>query len=104
MADFDGDGIPNGIEYILGGDPTRRNTAHLRPTFDMGGDSDYIHLTHGISRSAREDPDLSVVVLYSMDLQTWTAATHDPEGSGITIDAAEALEGDHYLVTVSLPR
>jgi hypothetical protein len=69
-ADPDADGLPNLLEYALGGTPTNPASAPL-PTLQVSGVSPQpTHLQLTFSRLA--DPDLTYEVQASADLLTWT--------------------------------
>ena len=97
--DSDNDGIPNGIEFVLGGDPSGpdSDSSSLLPT----GTRDGTHLVIVFRRtdaSIGDDP----VVQYGSTLDDWTPAVDDVE------DVAIEVEDDFYdtgidKVTVRLP-
>lgn len=68
MADPDRDGVPNLLEYALGGNPTTPGRAHLPAMgqVDIAGED---HLTLTFQRIA--DPDLVYEVWASTDLVDW---------------------------------
>lgn len=98
-ADSDNDGIPNGIEFVIGGDPS-------------GPDSDSNHLlqpvekndTHLVFVYRRTDKSIgdNPRVEYGSDLEGWTTARHEVDG--VTIETVDDFYGDDIArVTVSLP-
>lgn len=97
-VDFDNGGVPTGLEWVYGGDPTSSNDdATITPIID---DSDPQGLTFTFRRSAKAaaDPNTSISVLYGSDLTGWTPAeengttivtTVTPDGFGTGIDRVE---------------
>ncbi|MDB6076283.1 MAG: hypothetical protein JWO82_30, partial [Akkermansiaceae bacterium] len=68
-ADPDGDGIKNGIEFVIGGNPKVADTANL-PTAVRDSSGNLVFTFRRTSASAYLNPG----VQYSADLVTWTAA------------------------------
>ena len=99
--DPDGDALPNGIEYVVGGLPNVNDAADLAPILDTS-DPDHVRFIYRLSALAKEDTDLTVEVLYGDELSGWTVATHDPGGTGVTISMTPMNAYDLY--TVSIPR
>ena len=102
--DSDNDGIPNGLEWILGGNPTHNDTPSIRPTVtgSVGGG-----LTLVFNRaSASVPPETTLVVEWGSDLNplanTLTIGTTDvgPSGNNPTIDIDAPTTGQ---VTVNIP-
>jgi autotransporter-associated beta strand protein len=99
-VDSDGDGIPNGIEFVIGGDPSGpgSDSSGLLPTASTTA----THLVFVFRRSddsAAYDP----VVEYGSNLTGWTVA----EGgvNGVTIlEEDDAFGTDIDRVTVTIPR
>ena len=102
--DFDGDGLPTGIEYVVGGDPTVSDAAEIAPTFDHTTDPDNFLFIYRLSDLAAADPSLTVAVEYSSTLADWIVAGHDPAETGVTISVSDVPGEDHDLVTVAIPR
>jgi hypothetical protein len=69
-ADPDGDGIPNILEFALGGDPLIPNTAAL-PAMSMVSHDNTPHLRLSVPRNP-EATDLIFTVEVSADLITWS--------------------------------
>ena len=66
-ADPDSDGMPNGAEYILGGNPTAPDTSG-RPTVTSGGGNMVITFPRD---DTSETPDVTLTVETGTDLVTW---------------------------------
>jgi hypothetical protein len=88
-ADYDGDGIPNGIEQVLGSDPTVRNSQSLLFQYDLQGN----YLVLQFDRSIYVDP-AKVFAESSIDLQQWstTGISYDDMGpASSTTELIQAL-------------
>lgn len=99
-VDSDGDGIPNGIEFVIGGDPSSPNSDSngLLPTITV----DATNLNF-IYRRADAAAGYNPFVEYSSSLGVWTMA--DPGVDGVFIEE----DGDFYgpgvaRVIVHIPR
>jgi hypothetical protein len=105
--DFDQGGLPTGIEWVVGGDPTNpHDDAALAPTFDTVSDPDgkllYIFRR---SQEAHDDPDTTITAQYSNNMTDWTTALHQGSGSGdITISGIDDGYGPGIdKITIALP-
>ncbi len=78
-ADFDGDGIPNGVEYVLGTDPTSGATPMPMPTL-VGGPGGFFQYILTLSPDAACDPHAQVTAECSEDMLTWTPMTEVSPG------------------------
>ena len=104
-ADFDGGGLPTGIEWVVGGNPTQGgDDAGLTPTINNTADPDGKFLfTYRRSDAANLDPNTTIAVEYGGALTGWSAAVHQGTGANqITITEAPDDPG-FSLVTVALP-
>ena len=87
-ADIDGDGLPNGIEFVLGSDAQVSSLAKL-PTFVRNGNGDFVFTFQRTERSAYLNP----VVEYSTTLigGSWTtfggAVVSTPVDGSATVTA-----------------
>ncbi len=93
-ADPDNDGLPNGIEFVLGEDPTAASQANL-PSCSLVGDK-LIYIFRRSDASAYLNPVVQIAP--TLDTAIWTQVT-----TGIVVDA------DYYApgiarVTVTIPR
>jgi alpha-galactosidase len=105
-ADFDRGSLPDGIEWVVGGDPTRAgDDAGLAPTGGgpPGADGKF-HFTYRRGDPAHLDPDTTLAVEYGSTLGGWATAVH--QGSGVEeITITEAPEAPGFSrVTVALPK
>ena len=82
--DFDGGGLPTGVEWVTGGDPTTAaDDASHTPTFDNTSDPDYFIFTYLRTQAANSDPNTTIKVEYGSTLGSWTPAIDD--GNNIII-------------------
>jgi alpha-galactosidase len=104
-VDNDKGGLPAGIEWVVGGDPTNSSDdAGLTPTIDTTTDPDGKFLfTYRRSDAAHLDPGTSITVEYGNSLNGWTTAVH--QGSAANqITIGEVPDGPGFsTVTVALP-
>jgi hypothetical protein len=99
-ADSDGDGISNGIEFVIGGDPSGpgSDSNSLRPTVTL--DSTYMYLSY---RRANAAAGYNPFVKYSSNLLSWTKA--EPGVDGVFVEeSVDFFEPGVDLVVVWLPR
>lgn len=102
-ADFDKGGLPTGVEWVTGGDPTASNDdAGFAPDFDNTTDPTDFLFTFRRRDAAAADPGTSIIVEYGNDLSGWTTAQNGV--NGVTIDDTTNLGGGFHQVTVSIPR
>lgn len=95
-SDPDKDGIPNGIEFIVGGDPNSAGDASKLPTGEV--ESGKFVFTYRRVDAAEDFPQ---EVQYSADLSEWTTAEDGVDGVEIDV-TMDAFEGGD-LVTVNIP-
>lgn len=95
--DSDDDGIDNGIEFVIGGDPSGpdSDSNSLLPTITV--DAVYLNFTF---RRTDAVGDYNPYVEYSSDLVEWTMA--EPGENGVLIE--EDVGSEVALVTVRIPR
>lgn len=99
-ADSDNDGISNGIEFVLGGDPSGPNSDSnaLLPTVTLDGT--YMNFVYRrTDASASSNP----FVEYGSALGGWTAAQNGINGVIITVDES-FYDSTTDRVTVRIPR
>ncbi len=93
--DPDGDGVPNLVEFALGGNPLSAASAPL-PVVARDGAN--ITFTYDVKTAATAQ--FAVTAQSSTDLATWTAVVH---GSGGATIASSALDASTNRVVVTLP-
>lgn len=98
-ADPDQDGIPNGLEFVLGGiaSPTLPDfvSTNLLPTSELDGD--FLKITH---RQRADASYLLPVVEFDADLvPAWTTAQHGVDGVTITVTENGFAPGIHRVET-----
>jgi hypothetical protein len=107
--DFDGGGLPTGIEWVTGGDPTNgADDSGVTPTFDNTTDPNKFLFVYRRTDAANTDLNTAIKVEYGSDLSGWTPAAHQGVGpTEITI----TTDNDFYgttpgidKVTVAIPR
>jgi len=104
-ADPDNDGVPNLIEFVIGGEPNPANpdsnSLALLPTAITTDDS--LVFTFRLSAEAEELAADAVYVQYSSSLTTWQTAAAGTDGiTASTVD--HPTEDGIKLVTVTIPR
>lgn len=103
-ADSDNDGLPNGIEFVIGGDPSGpdSDSSALGPVI-VNSDPAYVDfIFRRTDDSASSDP----YVQYGSDLTGWTDAEPGvPAGDPVVIDETNDHHGPGIdRVTVRIPR
>jgi len=101
-ADPDSDGVPNGAEYILGGNPTV-SSASGRPTATISGGNMIFTFPRD---DASQTPDVTLTVETGTDLVTWPAVfTIGPNAAGsspgVSISENETAPD---TITVTIPQ
>ena len=95
--DYDGDGLDNAIEFVLGGDPTTSGPA-IAPTQEVSD----THLTFTFRRVAAAASD-NPFVQYGSDLTAWQTAVNGTAGIVITVTPNGFGQGIDR-VAVAIPR
>ncbi len=95
-ADPDGDGVPNALEFIQGGNPSSSDS---RPHPACVAESDTT-VAFSFARHLDATSLFTLTVEQSADLTTWNLLT---EGSGGVTMTTAPLDPDHELVTVRAP-
>ena len=103
--DFDNGGLPTGIEWVTGGDPSNGgDDPGVTPTFDNTTDPSDFLFTFRRRDAAAADPGTTIVVEYGSDLVGWRNTADHGVTDGVTIDDSTDLGGGFHQVTVSIPR
>jgi fibronectin-binding autotransporter adhesin len=104
--DDDSDGLPNGIEFLLGTDPTAPFTEY--PFFEIEPVVSAVDITGGVAFKIPADPsgDAHYRIHASSDLLTWTLiASKDGSGPWATFETASVTTGpainDRTDITIS---
>jgi fibronectin-binding autotransporter adhesin len=82
--DFDGGGLATGIEWVVGGDPTKASDdLDKAPTYD-NSNANYFLFIYRRSDAALNDPNTIIKVEYGNDLGGWTTAVDGENGITVT--------------------
>ena len=82
-ADSNGDGIKNGVAWVIGSDNPFVSATAVLPSID-NENPEYMIFTYRRIDEANSDPSTSIALEYSSDLSAWTAAIHDNNNVIIT--------------------
>ena len=102
--DFDGDGVPNAVEFVLGGDKDTNDSGKLPVVATSGGD-----MTVTFRRDQDSiDPTTALVIEVGTDLATWPDSYPVPDGAaanapGVTVAKDSPATGTD-TITLVLPR
>ncbi len=97
-ADANGDGISNGMAWVLGAADTAANAGGLKPVFDNASDANYVIYTYRRSDVASADANTTIAAEYTSTLGGWTTAVHDGvnviitptnDGGGVGVDLVQ---------------
>ncbi len=97
-ADANGDGVANGMAWLLGANDTAANAGGLLPIFDNASDANYVIYTYRRSDVAHADANTTIAAEYSSTLGGWTTAVHDgvnviitptDDGAGVGVDSVQ---------------
>ena len=101
-VDFENDGLPSGIEWVVGGNPTAADGPSVAPVLDSADPSKLIFV---FRRTDEADGDFNTVIAveYGSNLAGWTEAINGVDG--VTITVADDFHGAGIdKVTVSIPK
>ena len=99
-ADANGDGIANGIAWVLGAATTA--TTSVAPTADITTDPAYFTFTYRRSDEASGAAGVTIAAQYGTALGAWSAAVHD--GSNIIITTTNDITPGVDSVQVKIKR
>lgn len=102
-ADGSGDGVANGLAWVLGAASPANDARSLLPTVQVlegDGDDDLYLFSFSRRREAMDDPDTEIEVEYSNNLVNWFVATETTEG----VDIDVIPDGDFDEVEVRVGR
>jgi hypothetical protein len=98
--DYDGDGLPNAVEFVLGGNPSVADAASVRPTYSLD-DTSFTYEFRRLDES-NVAQGYSGTVYYSTGLTGWTEAVNGANGIVIT-EENDFYSADVDKVAVQLP-
>ena len=102
--DFDGGGLPTGIEWVVGGDPTNPNDdPGLAPSIDNATSPGNLLFVFRRTTEAGADANTAIVVEYGSDLVGWTPAVDAVDGVSVVTET-DGFGAGVDKVTVSLPQ
>jgi len=86
--DENGDGVANGLAWVLGADTPDDAANGLLPTLDANSDPDFVIFTFRRKDEANDDPNTVIAVQYgtSLTANDWETAIHDGTDVIITED------------------
>jgi autotransporter-associated beta strand protein len=102
-ADPDHDGIKNGLEWVLGGNPTQNDAPNIKPTVAVSGGS----LVQTFKREETSISETALVIEYGSNLLAWPkyvtigATTSGPDANGVVVTVNTAATPD--AVSVNIP-
>jgi len=76
-ADTNGDGVDNGVAWVLGASGPNENAINRLPTLDNTSDATYVIFEFNRSDAANSAPNTTINAQYSNDLANWTTAVDD---------------------------
>lgn len=99
-ADDNGDGIDNGMAWVLGA--TNKNVSAIDKLPTSTTEPEYLVFTYRRSDAAKNDRNTSIVAEYSETLGGWTVASHD--GTNIIITETNDIETGVDQVQVKIKK
>jgi hypothetical protein len=98
-ADPDADGVPNLLEYVLGGQPNLSDPGALLPALSRNTGGDYLFT---FRRSDISQTGTSLVVQHSTNLVTWTDVPVGATSSGAVNVQQNTPSPDMDTITVTI--
>ena len=104
--DFDHGGLPTGVEWVVGGDPTNpSDDAGKAPTLDNTSDPGNFLFVFRRTKDARDDASTSISVEYGSDLSGWHNSIDNGAADGVVTSViTNGFATDIDKVTVAIPR
>ncbi len=96
--DADGDGLANGLEYVLGGDPNASGNQDILPALDFSGEE----VEFVFHRNDDSTADTTLIVEYGGDL-TWPHSIRIHPNPDPGVDVGDSVDGVSKI-TVTLPK
>ncbi|BCU76788.1 autotransporter-associated beta strand repeat-containing protein [Luteolibacter sp. LG18] len=98
LDDYDNDGVPNLIEYVLGGDPTLADNGTIGSTVQTSGNN----LVFTYHRGDDTETDTTQVVQYGSDFTGWTDVPIGASSGGLVTIAENGGGADTVTVTIPM--
>ncbi len=89
-ADSDGDGVANGLAWVLGTANPSQNASGILPAIN-NSDPDYFIYTYRRRDDANNSANITIAAQYTATLTGWTAAVHD--GNNVIITTTNDFYG-----------
>lgn len=89
--DANGDGVENGLAWVLGADSPQANAISLMPDIDDTSDPQYYIFNYRRRDAALTNPDTTIEAQRAGDLSGWSALVHD--GTNIIIAPVNDFHG-----------
>jgi hypothetical protein len=102
VSDSDGGGLSNGIEWVVGGDPTDGGDDAGRAPICDHSSPDKLVFRFRRRDIAHADADTMITVQYGAGLGDWDDAVHGTDG--VLMDDAAVPEAGFHAVVVSIPK
>jgi fibronectin-binding autotransporter adhesin len=101
-ADPDKDGIKNGLEWVLGGNPKQNDSPSVLPAVNVTGGS----LIQTFKRAEASINETALIIEYGTNLVTWPksvtvgANTAPADGNGVVVTVNAGLTPDEVIVNI----
>ncbi len=95
-VDTNGDGVSNGVAWVLGAADPNANAIGLLPTLDNTSDPTYVRFVFNRSDAAAADPNTAISVEYGTTLAGWTTAVDDNDN--VEIEVTNGSPNDTVVV------
>ena len=97
--DADHDGFSNGLEFLLGGDPTVAGDSPAPTLVATPGGG----FTYSFTRADRARGTTIVIAKLSDDLATWPPGRDIPVGASSSPSVTVSDQGDHDDISIAIP-